>query len=72
LKRVGDPQWCTDRPPARRQLLTIEEVDVVEENDDGATVDLTYSVEGNPDERTEQFGLGRNDDEWVIVSSEDG
>jgi len=47
-------------------------VDVVEENDDGATVDLTYSVEGNPDERTEQFGLGRNDDEWVIISSEDG
>jgi hypothetical protein len=53
--------------------LTIEEVEVVEENDDEATVDLTYSVEGNPNERTEQFGLGRNDDdEWVIVTSEDG
>jgi len=51
---------------------TIEGTEVVEENDDEATVDLTYSVEGTDETRVEQFELVRNDDEWVITGSQDG
>lgn len=53
--------------------MTVEETEVVEESDDEATVELTYSADGTSQTRTERFELVANDDdEWVIFSSSDG
>ena len=50
--------------------LTIEEVGVLDESDDEATIELAYSVPETDDEEAERFELVRDDDEWVILSSE--
>lgn len=51
--------------------LTIEEVEVLDESGDEATVELAYSVPQSDDERTERFELILSaGDEWVIWSSE--
>jgi len=52
--------------------LTIEETEIVEESDEEATVDVTYSGDGTSDSETERFVLVTNDDdEWVIVTVSD-
>ena len=53
--------------------MTVEETAVVEESDEEATVELTYSADGTSETETERFELVTNDDdEWVIFSSSDG
>lgn len=63
------PQSTLDR--FEEADLTIEDTEVLEEGDDEATVELTYSVPQTSEEQSQQFALIRNDDEeWVILSSD--
>jgi len=53
--------------------MTVEETTIVDDSDEEATVEVTYSADGTSDTKTEQFELALNDDDkWVILSSSDG